>query len=76
MAEKASLNGLEPLTVRLEGGCSIQLSYKDSAIMIAKLPRLDKDPAHLFSEDQGKEFQGALSSWQLNLTGIPSYLPK
>ena len=48
MAEKASLNGLEPLTVRLEGGCSIQLSYKDSAIMIAKLLRLDKNPLHLF----------------------------
>ena len=35
MAEMASSNGLEPLTVRLEGGCSIQLSYKDSSFTIA-----------------------------------------
>ncbi len=35
MAEMASSNGLEPLTVRLEGGSSIQLSYKDSSITIA-----------------------------------------
>lgn len=27
-AEMARLKGFEPLTVRLEGGCSIQLSYR------------------------------------------------
>ena len=28
----ASRKGLEPLTVRLEGACSIQLSYRDNAL--------------------------------------------
>lgn len=32
----ASWLGLEPKTVRLEGGSSIQLSYHDSSINIAK----------------------------------------
>lgn len=30
----ASSEGFEPPTVRLEGACSIQLSYEDSAIII------------------------------------------
>ena len=29
MCIRDSLKGLEPLTVRLEGACSIQLSYRD-----------------------------------------------
>ncbi len=30
----ASLEGFEPPTVRLEGACSIQLSYKDNTDII------------------------------------------
>ena len=30
----ASMKGFEPLTVRLEGGCSIQLSYMDSTCIL------------------------------------------
>ena len=29
------MKGFEPLTVRLEGGCSIQLSYMDIDVMLS-----------------------------------------
>ena len=33
----ASSGGLEPSTVRLEGACSIQLSYEDKAIVLYQI---------------------------------------
>jgi hypothetical protein len=35
----ASSEGLEPTTVRLEGACSIQLSYEDTAEIFYQIPK-------------------------------------
>ena len=37
----ASLEGFEPPTGRLEGGCSIHLSYRDAEAYFTRLPRPD-----------------------------------
>jgi hypothetical protein len=45
MAAKAPPAGLEPATYRLEGGCSIRLSYGGSNIVTDARRRTESDPA-------------------------------
>ncbi len=59
----ASWLGLEPKTVRLEGGSSIQLSYHDSSNNIS-------NPNYFFKSDFRNVFRSTLMVFPLRVTII------
>ena len=54
----ASLEGFEPPTVRLEGACSIQLSYKDTRMILSELNLRGKRDMENQNERPGYRFAG------------------
>ena len=54
----ASSGGLEPSTVRLEGACSIQLSYEDKAFVLYQTrARADKVSCYELWENRSVEYR-------------------